>query len=405
MRVGLGMSARRTNLAPVLLAVLSNTMCVLPIFLIGALATLIRASLDIGLSNIGLTFVTFYLSSSVCSVPAGRVVQARGWRWGINAACFLTASALLGFGLFTNSWSHLLMFSVIGGSGYAFAQVSSSLLIAEEVGSLRQGLAFGIKQASVPCAGLLAGLALPIFALQVGWETVFTSFGLFELVFLALLPKRRGLSGHRLHGETEKKRLTNLKALLYLAAAGGLGAATAGVLGAYYVESLVAADVRESLAGSMLALGSVVGLVARVGAGWHADRTDRGTFGPIAWMLIAGGFGFAMLGAEPGLLLIPATLLAFGPGWGWPGLFSFAAVKLDHDAAASATGVVQVGAFVGAGLGPVLFGFAAEEWGFGPAWLATAISAFAAGLMVFIARSAVRHDLALKQVIGPRNLD
>ena len=37
----------------------------------------------------------------------------------------------------------------------------------------RRGAAFGIKQAAAPLATLLAGLAIPVFALTLGWRAAF----------------------------------------------------------------------------------------------------------------------------------------------------------------------------------------------------------------------------------------
>lgn len=378
---------------PIVLAILSSTMSVVPVFLIGSLAVLIRDSLRVSLPTIGWTFVAFYLGSSLTSAPAGYVVQRKGWRWGLHAAAGLTAMALLGLGLLTAGWIELLAFAILGGAGYAFAQVASSMLIAEEV-KLRRGLAFGIKQAAVPSAGILAGLALPVLGLKIGWESTFALFGLVELGYLVFLPKgssSRGLDA--LPIERVRRRVSDLRSLILVAIAGGLGAATANTLGAYYVEGLVDAGVGESSAGMLLAGGSVVGLVARVGMGWYADRSKRGTLAPIAWMLIIGAFGFLMFVAEPSWVRLPATLLAFGAGWGWPGLFSFAVVRLNPDAPASATGIAQIGAFTGAGLGPILFGMAADHWGFATAWILTAGCAFLGGLCVFIARRLVRDRI------------
>jgi len=90
-----------------------------------------------------------------------------------------------------------------------------------------------------------------------------------------------------------------------------------------------------------------------------------------------------------GWLIVPATIISYGAGWGWNGLFIFGTVRNFPNHAGYATGTVQAGAYIGSVLGPLAFGFVVERTGYQLAWELAAISGFAAALAVWIARRLV----------------
>jgi predicted MFS family arabinose efflux permease len=86
------------------------------------------------------------------------------------------------------------------------------------------------------------------------------------------------------------------------------------------------------------------------------------------------------------------TLLAFGAGWGWPGLFNFAVVRSNPGAPAAATGITQTGASAGAALGPLLFGVVVQGTSYGVAWLFCGAMALAALVAILLGRRMVLRD-------------
>ena len=95
-------------------------------------------------------------------------------------------------------------------------------------------------------------------------------------------------------------------------------------------------------------------------------------------------------------LLVLGTLIGFGGGWGWAGLLMFVVVRANPDSAAVATGIVNTGKYLGAALGPVLFGFLAEQVSFTVAWVVAASviavggAAMAAGSQPWNGKSGIR---------------
>ncbi|HKH75419.1 MAG TPA: MFS transporter, partial [Rubrobacteraceae bacterium] len=263
----------RPSYRPVLLAVAVATVGILPPFLTGGLAVQIRVELGFGAGALGLLVAVFFAASALFSVVSGRVVErigsSRGMRLSaLTGACSMTAVAVL-----ADSWWGLVACLVFGGLGNAVSHPSTHLLLAREVSPDRQGLAFGIKQAAIPTATLLAGLAVPTLAVTAGWRWAFAVGAVLALV-VALLVPRRGEDGYghgiRRVGEARAGDAP-LAALALLAVGIGLGSVAANPLGVFLVESAVDAGIGVGAAGLLLALGGAVSVVVRVVFGRLAD--------------------------------------------------------------------------------------------------------------------------------------
>jgi len=377
---------------PVLLAVAVATAGVLPAFLTGGLAVQIRAEMGFGSAALGLAVALFFVSSSTASVVMGRFVERIGAHRGMRLAVFGSAATLLCVALLAGSWTGLVVCLVFGGLSNAVAHPATHLSLAREVPPGRQGYSFGIKQAAIPSATLLAGLAVPGIALTFGWRWAFAGGALLALGVALLVPKERV-------GDVEKVAEARssdapMGPLVLLAVGIGLGSAAATPLGAFVVESSVATGLGVGTAGLLLALGSAASIVVRVLFGRLADGMGGGRLMLVGGMLGAGVAGFVMLATGSPAFVVPGVLLAFAAGWGWPGLFNFAVVRTNPGAPAAATGVTQTGASGGAAVGPILFGLVVEAAGYGTAWLLSGALALAAAVTILFGRRMVLRGRA-----------
>ncbi|MFL6200557.1 MAG: MFS transporter, partial [Thermoanaerobaculia bacterium] len=279
------------------------------------------------------------------------------------------------------SWSGLVACLVLGGLANAVSHPAANLSLAREVPAGRQGLSFGIKQAAIPVATLLAGLSVPTIAVTLGWRWAFAGGAALALAVAFLVPaSTRGSIVRRSAVKGDKDARTG--PLFLLALGIGLGSTAATPLGAFLVESSVAAGLRVETAGLLLASGSAASIAVRVLFGRLADEMSGGRLLLVAAMLATGVAGFAMLATGEEALIVPGALLAFAAGWGWPGLFNFAVVKTSPGAPAAATGITQTGASGGAAVGPLVFGLVAEAASYQVAWLVC--GAFALGALAAI---------------------
>ena len=75
-----------------------------------------------------------------------------------------------------------------GGLSNALAQPAANALVVRSVAARRQGLALGVKQAAIPMATLLAGLAVPSLGLTVGWRWAFVGAAGLSVAATTLVP-------------------------------------------------------------------------------------------------------------------------------------------------------------------------------------------------------------------------
>jgi hypothetical protein len=377
----------RAILYPILVA----TCGVLPVFLTGALGFQIRD--DLGFDQMALGIVTsgFFTAQALVSTPVGRLVAGVSPRRAMQVAALGSGGSLACVALFTNSWLLLLLCLILGGIANAASQLAASLFLTHEISFQRQGLAFGLKEASKPAATLLCGIAVPLVGATFGWQWAFAAFALVALAIGATVPKTS--KARPITGSEDPGGTLHVGPLVFLAAGAGLGSAATTALGVFVVESGVASGLALSVAGATLATGSVVGIALRIILGWVADYRPMNYMRIVAGMLILGAVGFVLLAIGESLFFIAGTLLAFGAGWGWLGLFNFAIVSQHPRAPTRALGIVLTGAAGGSAAGPLLFGTVLSSTTFATAWLCAGVGTLlAAAFMLAGRRMFVRYS-------------
>jgi hypothetical protein len=341
---------------------------------------------DLGFDQMALGIVTsgFFTAQAVVSTPVGRLVAGVSPRRAMQVAAMGSGGTLACVALFTNSWLLVLLCLILGGIANAVSQLASSLFLTHEISFQRQGLAFGLKEASKPAATLLCGIAVPLFGATFGWQWAFAAFALVAFAIGGTVPK---ISRVRPMTESEVLGGTVHPAPLVLLAAGaGLGSAATAALGVFVVESGVTSGLALSVAGATLATGSVVGIGVRIVFGWVADLRPMDHMRIVAGMLIVGAVGFVLLAVGVSLFFIAGTLLAFGAGWGWLGLFNFAIVSQHPEAPTKALGIVLTGAAGGSAAGPLLFSAILSSTSFGTAWLCASVGTLLAAAFMLAGR-------------------
>jgi len=369
---------------PLAVGIAATTVVALPTLLVGGLAVLIQRDLDFGEQQLGTAIAASFAAGALVAVPAGRMAERIGPRrtaW-LGLACAL--ASLLGIGLIARAWETLVIFLVFAGIAVTTVQLGVNVLLARAVPPRRQGLAFGVKQAAVPLASLLAGLALPVIGLTLGWQAAFVLGAVLVPVVMWVVPDahgRRREAGDRPASGAPTPALILLLIGVALASAGGNSTP------AFIVPSAVDRGLEPSAAGLVLAIGSFVGIIVRGGAGWVADRLGRGSLLLVVALIGVGAVGFVGLAyAEHPILIVAFTALAFGGGWGWGGLILLALTRTNPDAPGRAMGIVQIGPMTGAVVGPLVFGTLAEHVAFAAAWMAMAGLAVLGLVTILISR-------------------
>ena len=362
---------------------------VMPGFLTASLAPRIRTSFEFGDSTLGLAVAIFYAICAVCSTPAGRLVERVGPNTGVRCGAALTATSCLAIAALAQSAVSLIALLLVAGVGNAIGGPTVSALLRREVAGQRQGVAFGAQQSGASLGALLAGLALPVIAIPLGWRWAYVGVAGLAVIAATLAPRSRDEPTSARVREQHGGGLSSVHAL-------ALAAAFASAAGVGFISFLVSYSVdsgmSEGAAGLLLGGVSFAATVSRVGLGAIADRAGQLALRPVPAMLIASMAGYLLLIVGEPWLIVIAALIAGSVGWAWPGALTLAVVQRSPHAPAWAVGVMMTGLFTGAMGGPLLVGLLAEHGSFTAAWLVCAGLALLAAVTIAATESRSRES-------------
>lgn len=355
---------------------------VLPGFFTAALAPRIRTDFAFSDSTLGLTIAIFYVASMLASSPGGRLVDRMGAVEGMRLAMVFTVASALGIALFAGSAPVLVAFLLVAAIGNGLAGPGASALLTRHVDVSRRGFAFGAQQAGAPLGALMAGLALPIVAVPLGWRWAFVAAALVAVVAGFGVPGSRR-NPERIRASAGPDAPRPPRSVYAIAVAAALASAAGMGMVSFLVVFSVASGIPEGAAGFLLGGVSLASATSRVGLGVAADRLGLEPLRLAVVMLAGGAGGFAaLITGEPGVI-VAGALLAGGASWGWPGLLTLAVVQRTPQAPAEAVGIMLAGLFAGAVAGPLIVGLLAERDAYTAAWLmCTAFALAAAGAVL-----------------------
>lgn len=323
-----------------------------PVFLFGALSEQIRRDIAFDKAAIGIAVSVFFVVAAVGAPVGGWVTQRIGSRRSMLLGIALASTASFGIGLMATSWWSIVMLLALAGATVGLIDTGAAQTFTELVPTRRQGLAFGIKEGSIPAASMLAGSAVPLLALTAGWRSAFVATALLAPLISAVLLPRESTPRRGQHRASEHRARPCL--LLRL------------------LPAVTNAGLSPGAGGTLLAIGSASGIATRLLVGWRADQQHPTPQLPTVAILQAiGALGPILLALTHPAAAVAGSLLALGIGWGWPGLIYLVAVRADPTAPAAAAGTVLAGLSIGAATGPVLFGLAAATTDYSWAWVAT----------------------------------
>jgi len=392
--------ARRPGfgLPPMAAAMATTTAAQLPVFLTSALTVQIGRDLTLGARGLAVAVAAFFGSSALCSAGLGRLADRIGGATMMRLGTIPVAGALLWIGLGVHRWYWLVAALAIAGAANGAIQPAANRYLTRTVDRHRQGLAFGVKQAAIPAATLLSGLAVPAVAHTAGWRSAFVAAAVAATAAGALV--RRAPSTTTVPDTND--RVINASGvahrpaphfarypLLVLALGIGGASAAANAMAAFFVLSAVSIGENDEHAGLMVAVASVASVLVRLGIGARADRRNTGHLRLVAIMCAIGAIGPLLLAVGDPRLLVFAALVGYAIGWGWAGLFNFAVSSTHAASPGRATGLTQVGASTGGCLGPLSFGLAAARFGYSPAWIGASLIFLTAALVILAGRRAL----------------
>lgn len=381
------MPRRRPAWLAAIVAAAGNTVCVLPLFLAGAMAVQMGEELDYGAAGLGAAVASYWLANAVTSLHLGRLADRLGAIWSLRLAVVIAAVSAGGVALATARWWHLVVWLMIGGCSHAIGHPATNRMLVSLVRPERLGMAFGLKGVAPPVASSLAGLAVPLVALTVGWRWAFAASSAVA-VLLILAAGRRPPPAQRTRlasGRGAKLRERHL--VVALGGAFGLATAASTTVPAFYVDAAVTGGASPQFAGTMLAVASGGAVVTRLVSGAVCDRVGRGLLRICAVMLSCGAIGLVLMAVGRPATMAVGVVVALMGTWGFNVMFWVALMRRYHDVPGRITGAIQPGAAIGGIIGPLVFGVVVTAASYRAAWsLSIALTALAVVAMFFGAR-------------------
>ena len=367
---------------PLSTAVLYSVVASFPLFFAGGFAVRLQDDLSISKSQFGISVSAYFITSAVGSFTIGSLIDKFGARAG-----FLIASTGGGVAAIlvavSNSFGLFAFALAVAGVSNTSGQLAGNRVLAG-LGSNRQGLGFGVKQAAVPLGSFLAGAVVGTFGAEIDWRSAFLVYSMFAFLCAALAPDGPGKASA---AEPRRPVGQDWPCLLALALAGSLGGAAGNGLAVLTVDAFAESGYSESASAIALAVGSGLTIVARTSIGWVAGRRQGSGFVELgsAKALGAVGFGLMAVTQDVPVLLWSALILAFLGAWGWPGVMYYTVIRNTTTTPGTATGFVVTGVFMGGIAGAPLLASIAERWSYNTAWTTASLMGIVATSMVVLA--------------------
>lgn len=374
----------------------ATVLAVLAPCLLGALGVVVRRDLEFDAAQLGLAVGSFYAVSALVAFFSGRFALAEflGLRRSIFLGVAIVTVSLFMAAFLARNWIDLAIAMAISGLANGFTQPAANLALATRVPARRMGLAFGIKQAAVPGATLLAGLSVGLLALLGDWRTAFWLGGTACLGFLIAAvitgPPLRA-AGRATLRRKDRQRLTVDAPFVRIVLGASIASIGVNAMRVFFIEAAVDKGEQLAVAGFVLAAASLAGIVTRLIGGWRSDSVPRNPFVSAATLIFAGSAGYFMMAFVEGTFwIIVACVLGIAAGWGWSGLVQLGVVRAYQEAPGAASAFIHFGTLTGSLIGPIVFGLLLGWFGFVVSWVVVAtVSALGALLLLISTRRSV----------------
>jgi len=283
------------------------------------------------------------------------------------------ALVCMGVGLLASSVGSLLLIGLSGillGVGAAISTPCSTAILAKMSPPEHAPLIFSLKQTGVPVGGIIAGLLVPLFTLEFGWQGAFVGCGIICLLFAALLQllrKTYDTDRAPAKGIDFAAILALLISVLQerkyrqLAFTWWAYVGVQAIFGAFFVTYLVQKlDYELALAGQIFAGAQLASIIARVFWGWLSSRfiTPRLMLAVIGLIIVGSAIATGAFTKDWSIVMISLVALIYSASAiSFHGVLIAEVVRiLPADEVGSKTGVILSFAMLGMMSYPALFG-------------------------------------------------
>ena len=278
---------------PLTTAVLFSVVASFPLFFAGGFAVRLQDDLNISKSQFGLSVSAYFVTSAIGSFTIGSLIDKLGARAGFILAGVGGGVASILIAVSNSFWPFAFALGVAGISNTG-GQLAGNRVLAG-VGSQRQGLGFGVKQAAVPMGSFIAGAVVGVLGSEIDWRGAFLAYSVFAFCTVFFAP---GGPGKASSSEPRRPVGNDWPCLLALAMAGFLGGAAGNGLAVLTVDAFAASGYTESVGATALAIGSGLTIVMRTAIGWFAGRRNASGFVELGFAMALGATAFGLMAEE-----------------------------------------------------------------------------------------------------------
>jgi predicted MFS family arabinose efflux permease len=265
--------------------------------------------------DLGLAVAIFQVVSAIFMFVAGRMADRVSIRLLILLGILISAVALAGMSLVAQPWHAVVLYGVVFAVGNGIGSVTVVGVMVTRVSPNRAGLANAFVSSGMSLGQLVIVAALAAVLVGIGWRSVFVWVGAAHLLLLPVLFAVPGASHAQAHAgrvhagdslaEAVRRRQFWLLAGLY---------AVCG-FDDFFVSTHVVAFAQDLgvdafLAGNLLAVMGIFGLIGVMWAGWWGDRS--GPVPPTLASFIARVAVFGLILVDQSKVSVLIFALVFG---------------------------------------------------------------------------------------------
>lgn len=347
------------------------------IFAIAVLAVDLIADLEISRTGLGLLGSLNTLVGALTAPTMGRVTDRIGPRQSVILALIASAIGMALMAL-SGHWIMLAVAATVSGLPQGWGNPATNALIAERVTGDEQGTVTGIKQSGVQFGIFLSGLSLPGLALWIGWRGASWLFA--ALFLLGAFAVANGLgpapevSQDEIRNRTAEPGRHPIPSFIWiLSLYAFLFGSAGGAIGRFFpLWANEEVGLSTVVAGALVAVGGLLGIVARIWAGQVAQKR----IAPPQLLSLLAGIGalycviLLATGSIGAWILWPGAILyAVGIG-AWNAVAMLAVItSMPKASAGRASGIVMLGFLGGLSAGSPIAGLIVDRWDtYQPVW-------------------------------------
>jgi MFS family permease len=327
------------------------------------------AQTEIGLpaSAVGIVTALTYLAATFTAFSAGNLINRFGALRASQISLIFAAAGMASMAS-ANAWLVVLGALVIG-TGYGVVTPASSAILADRTPEGMRAFIFSLKQTGVPIGGAIAGAAIPVLIVGLGWkEAALIAAASCFLLAIAVQPYRAGvdLAPHASRPAAPVHILEPFKLVMAhprlreLAFASFSYSGMQMCMGSFLVVFLTErVGLTVSGAGAALSTAMIAGTIGRIMWGiiadnWTSPRTVLGTLGTV--MAFSAFVTAAMAPTWPYALLLVVSFIFGASAIGWNGVYLAEVVRIaPPGTAGSATGASLATTYAGVVFLPTVF--------------------------------------------------